>query len=41
MNILYVLMAFMGISMTLNKDLCWLGIILMCFSMIAYAKEEK
>ena len=40
MKPMYILIVFAGIAMTLNKDLCWIGIALMVIGMIAYAKED-
>ena len=40
MKPMYILIVFAGIVMTLNKDLCWIGIALMVIGMIAYAKED-
>ena len=40
MKPIYILIAFTGIIMTLNKDLCWIGILLMAIGIITYAKED-
>lgn len=40
MKALYILVTFMGIIMTLNKDLCWLGIVMMVLGIISFAKEK-
>lgn len=41
MKVLYIIIAFTGIIMTLNKDLCWIGIVLMILGIISYAKAEE
>jgi len=40
MKTLYMLIASAGILMTLNKSVCWLGILLMIYGTISFAKEK-